>query len=320
MRLLASSRVSLPGVLGKPILVDVLPAAEATALFRDLWAGIDPLPADAGLQPFVVGQLGGHALAVTLAARLGDCYSYPQLVQRWAAAGAESAQDPQDQSRLGSLPVSLRLTADALARHEGALALWTVVALFATGVPDAVLVQLESLGGWPQARPWLVRHHVLTRRDERWYMLPPLARYALDASLAQGAGFDWAACRHVPQTLIGNAVKQADSIASTAEALVARGWLLDQFSTLARLLLRDLAFDAPRLLVGALTAEASPELTVREREVLRWTMEGKSNWSIGQLMKLSENTVSFHIRNAMSKLQCSSKHMAVARALRLGLI
>lgn len=77
---------------------------------------------------------------------------------------------------------------------------------------------------------------------------------------------------------------------------------------------------AQRLLVGSLTAGAGPDLTGREREVLRWTMEGKSNWSISQLMGVSEHTVSFHIRNAMAKLQCSSKHMAVARALRLGLI
>lgn len=77
---------------------------------------------------------------------------------------------------------------------------------------------------------------------------------------------------------------------------------------------------AQRLLVDGLTSDELPELTAREREVLRWTMEGKSNWTIGQLMSVSEHTVSFHIRNAMTKLQCSSKHMAVARALRLGLI
>ena len=77
---------------------------------------------------------------------------------------------------------------------------------------------------------------------------------------------------------------------------------------------------AQRVLVDGLNSGDVPELTSREREVLRWTMEGKSNWSIGQVMSLSEHTVSFHIRNAMGKLQCSSKHMAVARALRLGLI
>ncbi len=77
---------------------------------------------------------------------------------------------------------------------------------------------------------------------------------------------------------------------------------------------------AQRLMVADLTTELVPELTAREREVLRWTMEGKSNWSIGELLNVSEHTVSFHIRNSMAKLQCSSKHMAVARALRLGLI
>ncbi|MBO3705218.1 MAG: tetratricopeptide repeat protein [Candidatus Accumulibacter sp.] len=248
VRLLASSRVSLPGVLGKPIVVDVLPADEALQLFRDLWAGNDALPADPMLRPFVVQQLGAHALTVTLAARLGDCYTFAELQRRWQAAGAEIAQDPQDaQSRLGSLPVSLRLTTDALARHEGSLALWTVAALFATGVSDSVLQQLEALGGWARARPWLVRHHVLTRRGERWHMLPPLARYALDASLAGTACFDWATCREAPQTLFGEVANAASSIASTSQALGARAWLMDEFATLARLFQHDLDHASPRL-------------------------------------------------------------------------
>jgi tetratricopeptide (TPR) repeat protein len=146
---------------------------------------------------------------------------------------------------LGSLPVSLRLTAKVLAKHEGALALWTSAALFADGLPEDLLQQLELSGSWPQARQWLARHHVLTRRDGQWHMLPPLARYALEASLTSDAGFDWATCRGPMQSLFESAARQADSIASSIEALSARAWLMQNFGTLSRLMLHEVGVSHP---------------------------------------------------------------------------
>jgi len=63
-----------------------------------------------------------------------------------------------------------------------------------------------------------------------------------------------------------------------------------------------------------------PKLTPREREVLAWTREGKSAWAVGQILSLSEHTVNYHLRNVMRKLDVSSKHLAILRALSLGLI
>ncbi|MBP6902751.1 MAG: autoinducer binding domain-containing protein [Burkholderiaceae bacterium] len=63
-----------------------------------------------------------------------------------------------------------------------------------------------------------------------------------------------------------------------------------------------------------------PVLTPRELEVLRWTMEGKTAWEVGTILGISERTAVLHVNNAMHKLQCSSKHQAVLKALRLGLI
>lgn len=67
-------------------------------------------------------------------------------------------------------------------------------------------------------------------------------------------------------------------------------------------------------------AEAVPKLTPREVEILRWTMDGKSAWSVGQLLSVSEHTVNFHLRNIFRKLGSSSKHQAVLKALSLKLI
>ncbi len=64
----------------------------------------------------------------------------------------------------------------------------------------------------------------------------------------------------------------------------------------------------------------APVLTAREREVLRWCMEGKSNWETGQLLSISEHGVEFHLRNIYRKLQVNSRICAVVKAIRLGLI
>jgi DNA-binding CsgD family transcriptional regulator len=63
-----------------------------------------------------------------------------------------------------------------------------------------------------------------------------------------------------------------------------------------------------------------PKLTPREREVLNWTREGKSAWAVGQILAMSEHTVNFHLRNVMRKLNVSGKHMAILRAMSLGIL
>ena len=69
-----------------------------------------------------------------------------------------------------------------------------------------------------------------------------------------------------------------------------------------------------------LPTERAPMLTPRELEALRWTMEGKTAWEVGAILGISERTAVLHVNNAMHKLGCASKHQAVLKALRLGLI
>ncbi len=63
-----------------------------------------------------------------------------------------------------------------------------------------------------------------------------------------------------------------------------------------------------------------PGLRTRELEALRWTMEGKTAWEVGAILGISERTAVHHLRSATEKLGCVSKHQAVVKALRLGLI
>lgn len=62
------------------------------------------------------------------------------------------------------------------------------------------------------------------------------------------------------------------------------------------------------------------ELTARERECLAWVAQGKSSWDIGQILGITEFTVSYHVKKAMRKLGSGSRIVAVVKAIRLGLI
>jgi LuxR family transcriptional activator of conjugal transfer of Ti plasmids len=61
-------------------------------------------------------------------------------------------------------------------------------------------------------------------------------------------------------------------------------------------------------------------LSIREKECLLWAAKGKSSWDTGMILGISENTVNFHIKNAMRKLDSRSRTVAAIKALRLGLI
>jgi DNA-binding CsgD family transcriptional regulator len=62
------------------------------------------------------------------------------------------------------------------------------------------------------------------------------------------------------------------------------------------------------------------ELSSREKDCLRWVVQGKSSWDIGAILGISENTVDFHVKKAMRKLKTTSRTTAVVKAIHLGLI
>jgi DNA-binding NarL/FixJ family response regulator len=77
------------------------------------------------------------------------------------------------------------------------------------------------------------------------------------------------------------------------------------------------------VLAGALAASAGrhvPELTQRERDVLRLLADGLSNEEIGKRLFISAETVRTHLRKAMDKLGAETRTQAVALALREHLI
>jgi LuxR family transcriptional regulator, quorum-sensing system regulator BjaR1 len=61
-------------------------------------------------------------------------------------------------------------------------------------------------------------------------------------------------------------------------------------------------------------------LTVRERECLKWIADGKTSVEVGEIMTLSEHTVTHYLTNAVIKLNAANRVNAVAIAMRLNLL
>jgi LuxR family quorum-sensing system transcriptional regulator CciR len=66
--------------------------------------------------------------------------------------------------------------------------------------------------------------------------------------------------------------------------------------------------------------DTPPTLSERERECMKWTSAGKSAWSIGKILGLSEQTVNAYMKSAMKKLNASNRVSAVVCAIQLGII
>ncbi len=64
----------------------------------------------------------------------------------------------------------------------------------------------------------------------------------------------------------------------------------------------------------------APELTSREREVLRLVAEGMSNAEIGLKLCVVEGTVKNHLHNILEKLHLQNRVQAAAYAMRAGIV
>lgn len=62
------------------------------------------------------------------------------------------------------------------------------------------------------------------------------------------------------------------------------------------------------------------ELTAREIEVLKWIATGKSDWQIGQILRISDKTVNFHVENMKRKCGVATRIQVVVRAVHEGRI
>lgn len=52
-------------------------------------------------------------------------------------------------------------------------------------------------------------------------------------------------------------------------------------------------------------------LTAREREIMAWVSQGKSNWEVGQILGCAEQTVKKHLQRIYRKLGVENRMAAV---------
>ncbi len=62
------------------------------------------------------------------------------------------------------------------------------------------------------------------------------------------------------------------------------------------------------------------DLSPRERDVIRWTADGKSAYEAGCILSISERTVNFHLSNVMRKVDAVNKTQAAVKVFSLGLV
>ncbi len=75
-----------------------------------------------------------------------------------------------------------------------------------------------------------------------------------------------------------------------------------------------------RRLMAPMSSSAGVRLSPRQRECLQWVRAGKSDWEIGEILKISEHTVKEHIEAARTKLGVRTRTQAVIEAIALRLI
>ncbi|MBP2236135.1 LuxR family quorum-sensing system transcriptional regulator CciR [Sinorhizobium kostiense] len=73
-------------------------------------------------------------------------------------------------------------------------------------------------------------------------------------------------------------------------------------------------------IVNSRCIQKAPNLSLREQECLLWAARGKSSWDIGVILGISENTVNFHMKKVLRKLDVTSRTVAAIKAATLGII
>jgi DNA-binding CsgD family transcriptional regulator len=66
-------------------------------------------------------------------------------------------------------------------------------------------------------------------------------------------------------------------------------------------------------------ARSAVSITEREREILRWVRDGKSNQAIAEELNISALTVKNHIQKILRKLTAANRAQAVAKAMSMNL-
>ena len=153
----------------------------------------------------------------------------------------------------------------------------------------------------------------------------------LDANMPRLGGIDVAARvqRTVPETALllytgyGNRALLVEALEAGIRGFVLKEAPLNELVRAVEVVAGGGTYVDPLLagsLINAKLDTALPELTQRERQVLRLLADGLSNDEIGKRLFISPDTVRSNVQKAMGKLDADTRTQAVATALRQSLI
>ena len=153
----------------------------------------------------------------------------------------------------------------------------------------------------------------------------------LDANMPRLGGIDVAARvqRTVPETALllytgyGNRALLVEALEVGIRGFVLKEAPLNELVRAVEVVAGGGTYVDPLLagsLINAKLDTALPELTQRERQVLRLLADGLSNDEIGKRLFISPDTVRSNVQKAMGKLDANTRTQAVATALRQSLI
>lgn len=83
---------------------------------------------------------------------------------------------------------------------------------------------------------------------------------------------------------------------------------------------RELAASPAAAAAASRNGETRSLITEREKQILAWVREGKSNHEIGILLDISALTVKNHVQRILRKLDAANRAQAVAKAIVLNLL
>lgn len=73
-----------------------------------------------------------------------------------------------------------------------------------------------------------------------------------------------------------------------------------------------------RLMGETRDTDADPKFTAREIQVINYIATGKTSSEVADILSISENTVGFHMKRILTKLDCHTRTQAVVEAYRRG--
>lgn len=150
----------------------------------------------------------------------------------------------------------------------------------------------------------------LTSIGFAWSRLPELIsltakdRLVLDLARKQGIGDGFTIPAHVP----GEAHGSCSFACAAGETFPERYMPLLQLAG-------AFAFEAARCMRRKDFARKPVQLTDRQRECVVWAARGKSDWEIGMILGISEETVGEHLRHARERYGVAKRALVAIHAL-----